>query len=47
MRGGLRNAQTVLYSTYSFLVSPALAEITGAGREWTVLMISELSIPCR
>ena len=28
-------------------MSPALAEITGAGREWTVLMISELSIPCR
>jgi hypothetical protein len=27
--------------------SPAVAEITGAGREWTVAMISELSMPCR
>jgi hypothetical protein len=29
------------------LRSPALAEITGAGRAWTVSMISELSMPCR
>jgi hypothetical protein len=28
-------------------ISPADAEITGAGREWTVAMISELSMPCR
>jgi hypothetical protein len=26
---------------------PAVAEITGAGRAWTVSMISELSMPCR
>ena len=26
---------------------PAVAEIVGNGRRWTVLMISELSIPCR
>jgi hypothetical protein len=26
-------------------VSPVVAEMTGAGREWTVAMISELSIP--
>jgi hypothetical protein len=28
-------------------ISPADAEITGAGLEWTVAMISELSMPCR
>jgi hypothetical protein len=28
-------------------ISPADAEMTGAGREWTVAMISELSMPCR
>jgi hypothetical protein len=27
--------------------SPALAEIVGDGRPWTVLMISLLSMPCR
>jgi len=27
-------------------ISPADAEITGAGLEWTVAMISELSMPC-
>ena len=28
-------------------ISPADAEMTGAGLEWTVAMISELSMPCR
>ena len=36
-----------LRATYSRVPSPAVAEITGAGREWTVSMISELSMPCR
>jgi len=27
--------------------SPAVALIVGAGRLWTVSMISELSMPCR
>jgi hypothetical protein len=30
-----------------YLLIPALAEITGDGRRWTVSMISELSIPWR
>lgn len=34
-------------ASYSRVRRPAVAEITGAGREWTVSMISELSIPCR
>ena len=36
-----------LNSRYDPLRSPALAGITGAVREWTVAMISELSIPWR
>lgn len=32
---------------YGAVRSPEVAEITGAGREWTVSMISELSIPWR
>ncbi len=30
---------------YAPVRSPAVAEITGAGRAWTVSMISELSMP--
>jgi len=36
-------AACVLYNA----VRPAVALIVGAGRAWTVSMISELSIPCR
>jgi hypothetical protein len=32
---------------YRLIFRPALAEIVGEGRPWTVLMISELSMPCR
>jgi hypothetical protein len=32
---------------YRLICSPALAEIVGEGRPWTVLMISLLSMPCR
>ena len=32
---------------YRRICSPAVAEIVGDGRPWTVLMISELSMPCR
>ena len=32
---------------YRLTSSPAVAEITGDGRPWTVLMISLLSMPCR
>ena len=32
---------------YRLSWSPALAEIVGDGRPWTVLMISLLSMPCR
>jgi hypothetical protein len=32
---------------YELVRRPAVAEITGAGRPWTVSMISELSMPCR
>jgi hypothetical protein len=34
-------------SLYRLRWSPAVAEIVGDGRPWTVLMISELSMPCR
>jgi hypothetical protein len=34
-------------ATYGSLRSPAVAEITGPGREWTVWMISELSLADR
>jgi hypothetical protein len=34
-------------SVYRLTSSPAVAEITGDGRPWTVLMISLLSMPCR
>ena len=34
-------------SCYLAVCSPEVAEITGAGREWSVAMISELSIPWR
>ncbi len=33
--------------SYRLSWSPALAEIVGDGRPWTVLMISLLSMPCR
>jgi hypothetical protein len=33
--------------SYGAVRSPEVAEITGAGREWTVSMISALSIPWR
>jgi hypothetical protein len=32
---------------YRLIRRPALAEIVGAGRAWTVPMISLLSMPCR
>jgi hypothetical protein len=32
---------------YLLILKPALAEIVGEGRPWTVLMISLLSMPCR
>jgi hypothetical protein len=32
---------------YRLIWSPALAEIVGDRRPWTVLMISLLSMPCR
>lgn len=32
---------------YRVMCSPALAEMTGEGRWWTVSMISALSMPCR
>ena len=32
---------------YRLIWRPALAEIVGDGRPWTVLMISLLSMPCR
>jgi hypothetical protein len=35
------------YSIQGMDPRPAVAGITGTGREWTVWMISELSIPCR
>jgi hypothetical protein len=34
-------------SFYRLIVRPALAEIVGDGRPWTVLMISLLSMPWR
>ena len=34
-------------SIYESIWRPALAEIVGEGRPWTVLMISLLSMPCR
>ncbi len=33
--------------SYRVICSPAVAEITGDGRPWTVSMISALSMPCR
>ncbi len=49
---GVGSAGTVLADPIAGLVyrviwRPALAEIVGEGRPWTVLMISELSMPCR
>jgi hypothetical protein len=35
------------HSFYRLSWSPAVAEIVGDGRPWTVLMISLLSMPCR
>jgi hypothetical protein len=32
---------------YRVMSRPAVAEIVGDGRPWTVLMISLLSMPCR
>jgi hypothetical protein len=32
---------------YRAIFKPAVAEIVGDGRPWTVLMISLLSMPCR
>jgi hypothetical protein len=34
-------------SIYRVIWMPAVAEIVGEGRPWTVLMISLLSMPCR
>jgi len=44
---GRRPAADRLESRYVRFPSPALAGITGALRESTVAMISELSMPCR
>jgi hypothetical protein len=37
----------LLAAFYGLICSPALAEITGDGRPWTVSMISALSMPWR
>jgi hypothetical protein len=44
---GGRPSDPAAYCSYRLSCSPALAEIFGEGRPWTVLMISELSMPCR
>jgi hypothetical protein len=44
---GGRRRDSVAHCSYRLSWSPALAEIVGEGRPWTVLMISELSMPCR
>src|SRR5438046_8387122 len=43
--GGHRPTRS--HSFYRLNWSPAVAEIVGDGRPWTVLMISLLSMPCR
>jgi hypothetical protein len=43
--GGWRSTRS--HSLYRLSWSPAVAEIVGRGRPWTVVMISELSMPCR
>jgi hypothetical protein len=45
-RAGRRRPDPVA-SIYRLIVRPALAEIVGDGRPWTVLMISLLSMPWR
>ena len=45
--GRWRDLPTRRYSPYGIDPRPAVAGIIGAGREWTVWMVSELSIPCR
>jgi hypothetical protein len=44
-RAGL--GPTRLGVIYRVISRPAVAEIVGDGRPWTVLMISLLSMPCR
>lgn len=48
---GIGSAQAVRLTrsrvSYRLSCSPAVAEIVGDGRPWTVLMISLLSMPCR
>ena len=39
--------ELLLERVYGLICSPALAEITGEGRPWTVSMISALSMPWR
>jgi hypothetical protein len=47
-RGGRGTpADPIARPLYRVICSPALAEITGDGRAWTVSMISALSIPWR
>ena len=45
-RPGTRRADPIALG-YRLIWRPALAEIVGDGRPWTVLMISLLSIPWR
>jgi hypothetical protein len=55
MNGGMRAGPETRASPYHIrspryydvVRNPDVAEMTGAGRECTVSMISELSIPCR
>jgi hypothetical protein len=47
LRVGRVNRPTWSHSVYRISWSPAVAEIVGDGRPWTVLMISLLSMPFR
>ena len=46
-RVGRRTSADSTLAALRLIRKPALAEIVGEGRPWTVLMISELSMPCR
>jgi hypothetical protein len=46
-RAGAGGTDPVAAWIYRVIRRPALAEIVGDGRPWTVLMISLLSMPCR
>ena len=45
--GGSSGLGRPAFAGYRVRLRPAVAEIIGAGLEWTVLMISELSMPWR